>query len=1013
MDNELELFGKIAGALLSDYTSIYYVNAKSNAYYAYSHSKMTHNMQLTGSGEDFFAMLEDVANQLVHEEDRHLFVEEMQKPNLLRVLKSGEKERIVYRLVNKGKIVYHSMHLIREVKNGDDYFVLGILDVDGEVHRQIHEKKELERERDIFGGIAESLASYYDMFYFVSINSGSYAVYHVGENSGSMEKKEEGQYFFESAVRNIEILVHPEDSKTVKTFLDRENIKKSLLEKDLKSIDYRVVTGAETRYVRLTLMHASDRVHFLIGMKNISDVVEKKKEEISALKSAQEMASRDELTHAKNKNAYQEVEAQLQSQLEANPQEMAFGIIVCDLNNLKKINDTQGHKAGDRYIRESCQLLFDTFTHSPVFRVGGDEFVVVLRDRDYNSREGLFANLRAQILDNLDRGEGAVAATGMAVYESDRDTRVADVFERADSVMYSDKRRLKERKTESANLGLDHKAIPATLKLRLDQLFETLTVIAEGSYVYLCNMQYDFSRWSSTAVSHFGLPGEYMYGAGAIWAKRVHPQDRNAYQAGIDTVFTGITTFHDLQYRVMDVDGNYDVCTCRGVVVNDMQGKPEYFCGVIRNHGQQGNLDALTGLPNQYSFFEELRKRMQNGTHTHLCMLGIRKFGEINEMYGYRYGNRVIQKFGRFLMEYVGSDGTVFRLDGTRFGLILNILSFKENQGRYEELRELCRKGIAVDGKQIVLELNSGLFKVDDFDISEETIHACLNYAYDESKTRRSGDMVEFLNNLNEENRERVEKLHKIHSSITQDFKGFSLMYQPIIDAKNEALIGAEALLRWSDETTGMVPPDLFIPILEKDPLFAELGEWVLKTALRDAKPFLRLYPEFTVNVNLSYSQLERPDFLDRVFLALEEMAYPPERLCLEITERCRMLDMDLLKNVIVGLRGRGIRVALDDFGTGYSALGIIKDIPFDVIKIDRSFVKNVVKGTKDQAMIEELARIASIFGAKICVEGVENEAIRDTLRSYSIKSFQGYYYAKPLPIERFRSGQWADEETS
>jgi len=1010
MDNENLLFFKIAEALLSDYSNVYYVNAKTNAYYSYSMHPVSHTLKQDDSGEDFFRAMTEVAEKVVYEEDRHLFLEEMQKENLLRVLKKGEMESIVYRLVRKGKLEYHSMRLIREAKGGDDYFVLGVINVDEEVRLKAQETATLAKERDMFTGIAESLAANYDLFYYVNLSSGEYSVYTVNKLDGTLEIREDGNDFFESARRNITVLIHTDDSEKVRAFLARDQVSAMLADKKQHSLEYRLVTGEETKYLRMTLMHASDGVHFLIGVKDASEELASKKEQLSELKSAKEMATRDELTHAKNKNAYQELEGELQRQLEADKQGISFGIIVCDLNNLKKINDTEGHKAGDAYIRECCQLLFDTFAHSPVFRVGGDEFVVVLRDRDYNSRDGLFANLRAQILDNLDRGEGAVAATGLAVFEADRDSKVSDVFERADSVMYSDKRRLKERKNEATALSADHKAIPATLKLRLDQLFEALTVIAEGSYVYLCNIQYDFSRWSSNAVSHYGLPGEYMYGAGAIWEKRIHPQDRNAYHVGVETVFSGIAGIHDLQYRAMDKDGNYDVCTCRGVVVNDPQGKPEYFCGVIRNHGQQGNLDTLTGLPNQYSFFEELQKRMQNGTRTHLCMLGIRKFGEINEMYGYRFGNRVIQKFGRFLMEYVGNDGIVFRLDGTRFGLILNILSFKENQGRYEELRELCRKGIPVDGKRIVLELNCGLFNVDDFDVSEEAIHACLNYAFDESKTRKSGDMVEFLNNLNEENRERVEKLHMIHDSITQGFKDFKLMYQPLIDAKNEALIGAEALLRWGNEITGMVPPDMFIPILEKDPLFAELGEWILKTALLDAKPFLGIYPEFTINVNLSYTQLERPDFSDRVFRVLEETAYPPEHLCLEITERCRMLDLGLLKSVIVGLRGRGIKVALDDFGTGFSALGIIKDIPFDVIKIDRSFVQNVVKDQKEQALIEEFARIASICGAKICVEGIENEAIRDALRPYNIRSFQGYYYAKPLPIERFRSGQWSED---
>ena len=129
----------------------------------------------------------------------------------------------------------------------------------------------------------------------------------------------------------------------------------------------------------------------------------------------------------------------------------------------------------------------------------------------------------------------------------------------------------------------------------------------------------------------------------------------------------------------------------------------------------------------------------------------------------------------------------------------------------------------------------------------------------------------------------------------------------------------------------------------------------------------------------------------------LDELGYPPEHLCLEVTERCRLLDMELLKNVTVNLKSRGILVAMDDFGTGFSAVGILKEIPFDVIKVDRSFVKGIEENETDRKLIWNVANLAAIFKAKVCVEGVETMGIRDILRECHAGSFQGYYYAKPL----------------
>ena len=152
--------------------------------------------------------------------------------------------------------------------------------------------------------------------------------------------------------------------------------------------------------------------------------------------------------------------------------------------------------------------------------------------------------------------------------------------------------------------------ISTSSKRKLDSLFEAFDIVAEGTYVYLCNMEYDYSRWSKSAVDTFGLPSEYMYGAGDIWEEHIHPDDRESYHKSIDDIFRGADSGHDMQYRARKRNGEYDVCTCRGVVIKDEEGRPVYFGGVIRNHGLQGHIDTLTGLRNQYGFFEDLQNHI-------------------------------------------------------------------------------------------------------------------------------------------------------------------------------------------------------------------------------------------------------------------------------------------------------------------------------------------------------------------------------------------------------------------
>ena len=537
---------------------------------------------------------------------------------------------------------------------------------------------------------------------------------------------------------------------------------------------------------------------------------------------------------------------------------------------------------------------------------------------------------------------------------------------------------------------------------KLDRLFEAFSIVAEGTYVYICDMRYDVSRWSTSAVIAFGLPSEYMYAAGEIWEEKIHPDDRETYHKGIEDIFSGTSSGHDMQYRAKNIEGNYDVCTCRGTVLLDDNDNPNYFVGVIRNHGIQSHVDTLTGLRNQYGMMEDLQYNISNQTEMLFTMVGISHFSEYNEVYGYHFGNKILQNFARYIYDFVGNTGSVYRLDGTKFAIISKSGSAEIVKRNYEKVRNHFRKGFKVEDKDIILDLNAGFLFINNFSIDYQTVYSCANFAYSESKQRKQGDMVFFANDLTDDNRFRLEKFHAIRGSIMQNFEGFYLVYQPVVDSNTEKLIGAEALLRWKNDKYGLVPPDEFIPLLEKDPLFPELGEWILKRALRDAKEIIKKYPDFVINVNLSYTQLEKPDFVEMVIRSIEECDFPANHLCLEITERCRLLDLELLKNVVVNLRGHGVQIALDDFGTGFSSVGIVKNLPFDTIKIDRSFVMRIEEDDKEKELIEHFVNLAATFGARVCVEGIETEGMKRILKNYPVKSFQGYYYAKPLILEDF-----------
>lgn len=994
-------FNKVAEALLMDYSSIYYVNIRTNEYHWYSFDPEFHALSIEQQGEDFFVNMARDAHKVVYEEDRHIFTEDMTKETMLEQLKDESMHSFEYRLEINGKPVWHALRLIREAMGDDDYLILGVLNIDDEVQERQKSEK-LRKERQVFNQIAQGLAQKYGVIYYVDVQSGVYTQFNSGDVYGDVQIREDGSDFFAESQENITYIVHPEDQERMAGILDRDYLITKLEDHREFNVEYRLVVDGQDQHTRMSVLWSADKKHFIVGVQNIDDEVFKEQEQIRILKMANELARRDELTGVKNKNAFNEFLKSLQRTVEQG-KELHFAIVVFDLNDLKRINDTKGHAQGDEYLIRSCRMICKTFSHSPIFRIGGDEFVAVLMQKDYHARETLFDWFCQQVLEHQKNQDGPVIAAGMSEYDPKADVAVAAVLEQADALMYENKTLLKTMAENPEDYPEpEGRIIPAARKKRLDALFEAFALVGGAAYVYVCDMRYDYSRWSAAAVEYFHMPSEYMYDAGYIWENHIHPEDRKIYHETMDGIFFGGGGHVDMQFRARNRKGDYVTCTGRGHVLFDSNGEGEYFCGTIVNHGLHQSVDTVTGLRNQYAYLEDLQQKLDRHVKMNTWMVGISRFSELNDVYGYQFGNRLLQRFGRYLYEHVGGKGQVYRLDGTKFAVITTISNEEQIREKYEDLREHFRDGFYVDDKYIILELNAGLLPIESFDIDNRTAYSCLNYAYNISKYDKQGGLVRFENQKSSDNEEWIQKIQAIRASITQRFRGYYLAYQPVVDAHSGKLIGAEALLRWQNSQYGQVPPDEFIEVMEKDSLFPELGRWILRTALTDAKKMLKTHPDFVIDVNLAYTQIQQPGFIDEVVAILEEMDFPPQQLCLEITERCRLLDMELLKNVVIGLQAKGVQISLDDFGTGFSSVGIVKELPLDAIKIDRSFVFGIENDERALALIGAFTNTASLYGARVCAEGVENEKECQLLREYPVDSFQGYHYSKPLPFADF-----------
>ena len=438
---EKETYDQIATTLAEDFEAMYYVDIETGEYREFAKSREYESMQVPVENRDFYAETQANIEKYAHPDDREFAKNIHLKETIVKNLEERKSYSYKYRIMVGEQARYFQFTVMRA--NDGRHFILYEKDIDDEITAE-NMRIENQKKHVTFTQIAEILAVNFDVIYYVDAEDLSYISYECRNIYGQLEIQKSGDDFFADSKTDISNIVHKNDRELVQSFLNRDYIRSILSNQKSCSIDYRVVAFKQTHYVRMTVRKTENGTHYIIGIENIDDEVKKEEERLKALNTEKELARRDELTGVKNKTAYNELEKSVQTNIDRGMDFQPFALVVCDSNNLKKINDTEGHAAGDEYIKNSSKLLCNIFVHSPVFRVGGDEFVIYLTGNDYINRKKLLESLRSQVQENLVKKTGSVLASGMAEYDAETDCLVSEVFIRADKDMYKNKQKLKK-----------------------------------------------------------------------------------------------------------------------------------------------------------------------------------------------------------------------------------------------------------------------------------------------------------------------------------------------------------------------------------------------------------------------------------------------------------------------------------------------------------------------------------------------------------------------------------------
>ncbi len=434
---EAESYSHIARALASRYEVIYYIDLDTNAYTEYSASEQYSKLGVRTTGKDFFAACEHDIKQYIHPDDAPDLIKQLKRDKVIKALSSTGSTSYTYRQQLGDRIQYVTLIAVRP-KNDSHNIIMALLNIDDQIRRE----QVMKRETETFSEIINALALRYEVIYYVDATSGEYTEYSSSIKYAKLKIGEKGSDFFGDTQRNMKRDIYSEDYPMMAKAMTKEVVMARLNETGQYNLTYRLVLDGRPQYVTLVIIRANDdSEHIIVAVANIDVDMRRELAYREAIGSAMDMASRDALTGVKNKHAYVQVEIELDKQIEAE-KAPEFAVVICDVNGLKQINDSKGHTAGDEFIRSACNLICNNFKHSPVFRIGGDEFVALLKGQDFESREHLMEQFSEIMDENKTKGLVTVAA-GISVFVSGKDNRLQDVFERADKAMYINKKILK------------------------------------------------------------------------------------------------------------------------------------------------------------------------------------------------------------------------------------------------------------------------------------------------------------------------------------------------------------------------------------------------------------------------------------------------------------------------------------------------------------------------------------------------------------------------------------------
>ena len=697
-------------------------------------------------------------------------------------------------------------------------------------------------------------------------------------------------------------------------------------------------------------------------------------------------------------------------------------LLFIDLDGMKKINDEFGHNEGDNALIQTAAILNRSFRGTDIIaRLGGDEFTVLVTDLNASKEDAITRlndNLKAYNAGET-RGHKLAFSIGVATLEPERMACFEELLEQADQAMYEQKRMKRRRASERTQNKLGY--ADSVHETHSDSQFAPNSIpfaISANPKVYgASGGTFDNAAIGMAVVS---VDGSWLQVNEALckllgyseqelratsFQRLTHNEDLRHVQSYIQRVLEGYIQSHEQEKRYIHEQGHAVWVQWHVSLLKDSEtGTKRLFFQVQdisdrKKAEEKLTLDTLTGLPNRARFYDLLKLRVsRRDQQCAVLLLDVDRFKLVNDSLGSASADQLLIQVAQRVKTCMRQGDVLARVGGDEFAVLLDDVSGEEEASSVATRNQQALSiSFNLLGQEVYTTMSIGIALASDYEQVSDMLRDAET-AMHQAKARGKARYEVFGHDMHGELMSRLKMETDLRHACERD--ELFVDYQPIVSLDSRTLIGFEALVRWRHPEFGLVPPKDFIPVAEETGQILTIGQTVLESACRQAREWQTTYPAappLFVSVNLSVKQFNQPGLVENIASLLKRFELTPRCLKLEITESVFTDNIEAAVGLLTQLREIGVQLSIDDFGTGYSSLSYLQRFPIDTLKIDRSFVTQMMENEENLAIVRTIVALAQNLGMDVVAEGVETEDQLNLLRKLDCENGQGYLFSTPL----------------